>query len=302
MKNTNQKINFSSFREKIVDANYKVASFFGRNRTAAIITILFVVFDAVSLYMLLNLVFPPTAELAMYSTIFSLALCLDVPLGLAGTEVKKAMQKLVSWKYAIRILAIASVGFLLVFAPFAMFRMETRDLSFQMESGTGLVSMVGDVSEESAEPEQEEDDVTLSGGLLLSLMPLVTSISSFLINLLFADPLGDRLFDLDKQKARIENMRLKLRAAIAEAGNPDQYEKKMFDLEAGRYDAMNQKLNTQRVVLKEVFDLIMMEYLANPESISNIEDHAQKTLQKHQLDRSLVKNNRINTDNNLIAA
>lgn len=276
---------FSSLRERAVDALYQAASLFGRNRTAMVITVLFVIFDSVSLYMLLNLAFAPSHELAMFATIFSLALCLDVPLGIAGSEVKRAKQRLCSWKHAILTLVIAILAFLLVFMPFFFFRLDTADQMFDLNDGSGLVSMVENTE---AEPE-ESSDATVSGGILLALMPLVTSLSSFLINFILADPLGDQLFCLEQTRARLQNKIVKLQSALAEAGDPDTYAGMLFELEEGRYAAMKEKLSTQRLVLKQVFDVLLMQYLAEPEAISRIEDHAQKLLGENRIDRSEVK-------------
>lgn len=276
---------FSSLRETAVDALYKAASLFGRNRTAMVITALFVLFDSVSLYMLLNLAFAPSHELAMFATILSLALCLDVPLGVAGTELKKAKQRLCSWKHAILTLVIAVLAFLLVFMPFFFFRLDTADQMFDLNDGSGLVNMA-----EAAEAEPEESgDATVSGGILLALMPLVTSLSSFLINFITADPLGDQLFCLEQTRARLQNRIVKLQAALAEAGDPDTYSGMLFELEEGRYSAMQEKLRTQRLVLQEVFDVLLMQYMADPDAISRIEEHARKLLRENRIDRSEVK-------------
>lgn len=276
---------FSSLRETAVDALYKAASLFGRNRTAMVITLLFVIFDSVSLYMLLNLAFAPSHELAMFAAILSLALCLDVPLGIAGTELKKAKQRLCSWKHAIVTLVIAVLAFLLVFMPFFFFRLDTADQMFDLNDGSGLVNMV-----EAAEADPEEsNDATVSGGILLALMPLVTSISSFLLNFILADPLGDQLFCLEQARARLQNKIVKLQAALAEAGDPDTYAGMLFELEEGRCSAMKEKLRTQRLVLQEVFDVLLMQYMADPDAISRIEEHAKQLLSENRIDRSEVK-------------
>ena len=126
------------------------------------------------------------------------AVCLDLPMYIAGKKVREFMDGLVKKRRMLIILALAIGAFFIVYIPYALFSFSTKESVFQealpLEASSSVLGMsFGEATTSEGNP------LSVTHAALFSLLlPMATSASSFVCGLVFYHPIDDELEKLYK--------------------------------------------------------------------------------------------------------
>lgn len=162
------------------------------------------------------------------------AAVLDVPPAISAYIAKKATQGMMSKRVAkaINVAAFSVVG--LIFICQAVFRVVTKDIAFSYNDTGSLVNNLSSGSTElTANP--QSNGIVITAALFSAMIPLATSIASYVIAFLTSNPLNDaikrsrtiivkiesNIIDLDQTQAEIIDLKYTIQRMIA--SDQDQY-------------------------------------------------------------------------------
>ena len=284
----------AEYRLKANKALHKTATLFGRNPRSTLVALFFTAADAITLYILWESFLAAQSALFLALLVITQAACLDLPMAVAGGIVKAYSQKLETQKTTlIAITALSLAAFLLVFIPNGYFRMATRDT--MIDSSDGFVDEMSVDTETAIDPETgapiepteetEEDSGLAAGGWLMVLLPLATSICSFVCDYVLSDPLDDKVYILDTQITDHENYENELMAEQAEIGDLQAFNEQQKAIERGKLDAFLLVLDSQNDLLKQIVRILFMEIAdGDADAISRIEQNAKEILEAKGID------------------
>lgn len=185
------------------EKNYsKPVSFYENRLFGLLLTIFFIFTD----YCCLNISWTNVQEEGAYFIALmavGCAIVLDFPLAFAGYVFKKYSQGIASRQTAYIALGSAVVLFLLVFIFQYDFRIATQNMTFKIGAQGMLqdnmatadgAAIVGGVILTA----DEKQRIIASAGRFSGMLPLFTSIASFVFSYCSADPLGDQIHKINK--------------------------------------------------------------------------------------------------------
>lgn len=286
MRSTYHHSKVAEYRLKANKAIHKSESLFGRNPRSMLIALLFTIADAVTLFVLWAEFLAEQSGLFIGILVGVMAICLDIPMSIAGSMIKACTQKLVGMKETVIITALALVAFLIVFIPNGYFRMNTRDQL--VSSGDGLEGMTyteEETTETTTAEEEAEDDTLKPAGWLMVLLPLSTSICSFVCGYQLSDPLDEKLSVLDEQIVDHENYITEMDAELAELGDDQAaYAEQKRQAEQKSLASFEETIESQGALVKQIVRVLFMEAMNDPDAISRIEENARALLEKNGVD------------------
>ena len=121
----------------------KSDSIYASSLVANIATVLFVLIDFICLYTVWNTV-QTESSLMIALIAIGCAVCLDVPLAIAGNALKSCHQKIKDKSSTMIVLVLAVATFLITFIFAFWFRVETKDLTFDVSSGSTLTNTLAE--------------------------------------------------------------------------------------------------------------------------------------------------------------
>ena len=167
------------------------------------------------------------------------AVCLDLPMYIAGNTVRKFMDGLVNKKRMLSILILALLAFFIVFIPYALFSFSTKESVFQAATPLESSSVLG--MNWGATSEGNPLSVT-HAALFSTLLPMATSISSFVSGIVLYKPIDAELDKLYEVRLLAEEHQMLLKQGRAELSSDrteflvnrekDLYESHLADIKA----------------------------------------------------------------------
>ncbi len=196
------------------------------------------------------------------------ALTLDIPpmfCAYALTMYKQGMLP----KSKAKVITIGTIAVVsLVICGYFAFRIVTKDLIFDGASSGGITNAVAQGNESTT----QNSNSNLFPAIYSGILPLATSITSFIVTYLTASPLKDRLHKLRKAKITTEANIADLNMAIAEAEDINSYSDYLIAREDDLYAHFLDELEAQKIVLKQIARVVIMEKLSNPDAVSELAD------------------------------
>lgn len=243
----------------------KADSIYASSLVANIATILFVVIDFICLYTVWNTVQTESSLMIAFIAI-GCAVCLDVPLAIAGNALKSYHQKMKNKSSTMIVIILAIAAFLLTFIFAFLFRVETKDLTFDISSSSTLTNTLAEpIVEESG----SSNAVTVAA-LFNAVVPLCTSISSFVISYFAANPLGERISKYDAAIITLDSNIAEIEQAIQEAEKIDEHEKFLRENEEQCKKVYIDECRARGLSLKQFALVEVMRILKNPDDISQL--------------------------------
>jgi len=181
---------------------------------ASIVTLICVFIDTVKLYTTWDTVQTETWWIVLLFA-FGFAIALDVPMLLIGNAIKEYEQGLRSKKSLLKSAVSGVSCFFIAFAVSLWFSLVTKDATFQPATSgiaSNMTTAAGTLTTGVGENKESVFVAAFSAGIL----PLLTSIASFTISILTANPLGDKIRKIDNAKLKAQNHLMVLEEAIAE--------------------------------------------------------------------------------------
>lgn len=241
----------------------KSDSIYASSLVANIATILFVLTDFICLYTVWNTV-QTESSLMIALIAIGCAVCLDVPLAIAGNALKSHHQKIKDKSSTMIVLVLAVATFLITFIFAFWFRVETKDLTFDISSGSTLTNTLAETTAE----ETNDSNAVIVAALFNAIVPLCTSIASFVISYFAANPLGMKIARLDKAIITLDSNLAEIEQVCQEGEGIQNYKQYLLAREEDMYQQFCESSEAQGVVRKQAVRFVIMEMLGTPDDIT----------------------------------
>ena len=245
----------------------------------------FVIIDLLCLKTVWNLVQTEDA-LYVWSIALACAVALDVPLAIAANAVKRYSQGLCSKKEMLLISFMSVSVFAIAFAFSFGFRILTRDLTFSVGSGDMLVNTVSGagigIEGVSNTESSTEKQAILYAALFNGVIPLLTSLSSFVISYFAYNPVGMKLAKLEKERVGIQTNILEVNQWLAELSDVKAHASTLIFREEDLQAAFEQQLDADAYKLKQMVRVLLMEKLGTAEGVTAMTEAGKELEEKEK--------------------
>lgn len=266
-------------RAKRVEEFNKPDDIYAKKWISVMFVIVFLCIDFFCLKSLWNSVQTENMEFVMCLAL-ACALSLDVPLAIAACSLKKYNQGLCGKKEKNMIMILSIALFAITFVFNFGFRIFTKDLTFSTESSSLVVdTQAAEIAESGT------DTITiLFAALYCGVIPLLTSICSFLISYWGYDPLGQRKKRLEKGRISLQANIHEAEKALAETSGAKQYCNELITREEDLYQEFMNQLDADALALKQMVRVLIMKKLGTPEYVSAMSKEGAKLAQSYEPD------------------
>lgn len=271
-------------RIKLVDKINKPESVYASEMLGNVLTLLFVGIDLACLYSVWNGV--QTENPIMIILIATgCAVCLDVPLAIAAHAFAAYKQGVSNKSKAYTILIISVVLFVIAFVFTLVFRVINKDV-FDTSSASGLVNTMNSNADVVEQGESDTQKIMIAA-LFTGVLPLLTSLASFVVNYFSAKPLDKKIAQLKKSKITCESIVAEYEAIFEESETAEEHCSELMAREKDIFKAEKQKVYTESEIAKQNVRLeIMKKIQASPEAITQITEESKKLINKNDYDVS----------------
>lgn len=230
-----------------------------------VLTFVFVAIDSFCCYSCWNAAQTQSIPMNVLMTV-GCALTLDVPPMFCAYALTMYKQGMLS-KSKAKVILIATIAVVsLVLCGYFAFRIVTKDLIFDHISSGGMTNAVAQGTESTT----QNNNSNLFPAIYSGILPLATSVTSFIVTYLTASPLKDRIFKFRKAKVTTEANISDLKMAIAEAEDVHSYSDYLIAREDDLYIHFLDALEAQKIVLKQIARVVIMEKLSNPDAVNEL--------------------------------
>ena len=241
----------------------KSDSIYASSLVANFVTFLMVIIDYTCLKSVWNVV--QTESSIMIALIaIGCSVCLDIPLAIAGNALKSHHQKLKDKSSTMIVMVLAIATFLITFVFAFGFRVVTKDLTFDISSGSTLTNTLA----ETMTTETDDSNAVVVAALFNAIVPLCTSIASFVISYFAANPLGLKIARLDKAIITLDSNLAEIEQVCQEAESIQNYKQYLLAREEDMYQQFCESSEAQGVVRKQAVRFVIMEMLGTPDDIT----------------------------------
>lgn len=258
----------------IDDYRTRLPEFIGKNKSESIYDSLLISYLATALFVIidyfcLNSTWTTVDNGSSSSTMITLlslgcAVILDLPMAIAGLVAKMASEKMCKKRDAKLVIALAITCFALVFIAQIFFRYVTRGDTFGATSSTLLEA--DEVSSNLS------DTKVVTAALFAGIIPICTSIASFVITYFSSHPLKNKVFRIKKKIISVEANIIELKQCITEAGNACEHLKFLLAHETDAYNTFVDKVKSEGALRKQEVRNAIFERLSDPQQIAIIEN------------------------------
>jgi len=225
--------------------------------------LIFVCIDLFCLKVVWNLV-QTESPVFVYCLAFACAAALDIPLAIAAVTLKKYMQGLCGKQEKNIILAISVAVFVVAFAFSFGFRFITKDLSFDIGTSSTLTNTLASSQEDA----QGSSIAVVFAALFNGIIPLLTSLSSFVLSFFSYDPIKIKLVKLEEEKIALQANILEAEKGLAQTEATDRHCAELVAREEDLFSQFINRLDADGAELKQLVRVILMEKLDSSESVT----------------------------------
>lgn len=238
----------------------------------------FVFIDLFCLKVVWNLV-QTEDPLYVWCVAFACAAALDVPMAIAAIAQKRYQQGMYS-KQERNIVVFLSIAVFVVAFVFSLgFRVLTRDLSFDIGTGSTMTNTMATTAVET----DTDNSAVWFAALFNGVIPLLTSISSFVVSYFGCDPLGMKIVKLEKERIGLQSNILEGEKALAEVGTVEEHCRALIARENDLYAGFMQRLDADALEMKQLVRVLLMEKLGTPEDVTTMTESGAKLMEQYEM-------------------
>lgn len=224
-----------------------------------------------------------------YAISLGVVIALDVPLSIAGNAMKKYHHGVMSKREAHTILYLSVIVFTLAFICSFSFRLVTREISYSIDTQETLIKTSSSAATASADHGTSILVAAIFGGII----PLLTSISSYIMGYFSTNPIGEKLAKLELEKVKIESNILDAERDIARAGSICSYVTSSMARERAAYNAFVADLNCKCLTMQQIARLVLMKKLSSAYGIASVTESAKEIYER--ADHTFTPDNELET-------
>lgn len=271
---------YGSREERAADMN-KADNIFANGVFGGLAVFIFVLIDFVCLRIVWNLV--QTEDPFFIDCIaVACAAALDVPLAIAAIVLKKYNQGLYDRQEKNLIMILSIAVFTIAFVFSFCFRIFTKDLSFDIGTGSTLTNTLA----ETAETDTAGGTSVLVVALYSGVIPLLTSIASFIISFFGYDPLKIKIGKLEKGRIGLQANIHEAERALTETTSAGEYCHELIAREDDLYQEFMTQLDADALALKQTVRVLIMRKLEKPEGVSAMSKAGAGLAQSYGMDNT----------------
>lgn len=265
-----------STRAKRTKRIYTPDNPYARKVTNAIAILLFVAIDFATLFTVWNLVM---LENPFYIICIcaGCAVALDVPLAIGANALKKYHHGFMKKNEAMISMLLSVIVFAIAFAFSLGFRLVTKDLSFDVGTSSTLISTIGETANNS-----EGNASIWFAALFNGILPLLTSLSSFVISYFSTDPVNDKLRTLETERITLQANLIEADTALAQGDDAITHCNGLLARERDLYTEFIEKLNAENQTLKQLARIVLMEKLGGSNDITALTESGERIYEELQ--------------------
>ncbi len=218
------------------------------------------------------------SPLFVYCVAFACAAALDIPLAIGAIILKSYLQGLSSKKEKNLILIVSIAVFAVAFAASFGFRLVTRELSFDIGTTSAFTNTMSVTSEAEA-----ENPAIFYAALFNGVIPLLTSLSSFVISFFGYDPLGIKLLKVEKERVALQANIIEAEKALGEAEHSEEYCKALIAREKDLFQSFIKLVDAEILGIKQLVRVLLMEKLSTPEGVTAMSKASEKLAEKNEI-------------------
>ena len=243
----------------------KPGTIYGKEITGAIAVLIFILTDAFCVFSKWNLFSVSNIEYLIGVSV-STAIAMDLPFAMAASALKEYKQGLRPRFEKNVILWGAIIAFTLAFGSMFVFSFVTRDLFFSINDAGGLADASG----------QTVTDTKLSAKAILyaaansGLVPLITSVCSFVAGFFAYDPLGKKIAKMEEERIGLQNNLMEIEKAIAEAETKEEFFREMTEREKKLFSDFMEKLEAEGMGMEQAAGVAIMEKMEKEQEVIRI--------------------------------
>lgn len=243
----------------------KPGTIYGKEITGAIAVLIFILTDAFCVFSKWNLFSVSNIEYLIGVSV-STAIAMDLPFAMAASALKEYKQGLRPRFDKNVILWGAIIAFTLAFGSMFVFSFVTRDLFFSINDAGGLADASG----------QAVTDTKLSAKAILyaaansGLVPLITSVCSFVAGFFAYDPLGKKIAKMEEERIGLQNNLMEIEKAIAEAETKEEFFREMTEREKKLFSDFMEKLEAEGMGMEQAAGVAIMEKMEKEQEVIRI--------------------------------
>lgn len=278
-------------RGKRVKQLYSPGSVYEMNLFASLAVFVFVIIDFYCLKVVWNLV---QLEDPFYINAIALAcaIALDVPLAIAAIALKKYDDGFIPKKDRNLILILSIAVFSIAFVFSFAFRIVTKDLSFEIGTASTMTETLA-----STDATSSDSTAIWVAAMFNSVIPLLTSLSSFVISYFSCNLIVKKLLKYEKERIGLQSNCVDAEKALTEMEGSKEYNDRLIKREKELYKEFMDELDTQALLLKQRVRVIIMEKLNNPEDITALSRSSESLANRHKASFNLEQSP-VNPQNN----
>ncbi len=216
-----------------------------------------------------------------FSIALACAVALDVPLAVAAEALKKYHHRMLNFnEMMFTVIPAVAIFMIAFFFSFGM-RMVTGANSFGDSASVTLIDSSGAAV---VATDSESDSLIVRWASLFSgVVPLLTSIASYVVSYFSAAPLNNKLRLLQAEKVGLDNNIIELDVAVSQAEDSVTHCERLLAREEDLYRSFLSKLDAEERALKERYRNILKEKVGTAEAITVI------TESSAELDKPVVE-------------
>lgn len=207
------------------------------------------------------------------------AVVLDLPMSVAAKVLKKYNQGLCDRKEKNQIIILAIAAFMIAFVFSFCFRIFTKDVSFSSGTGETLTNTLSMTAQTDT-----SDPSILVAALFNGVIPLLTSLASFIVSYYMYDPLRSKLGRLEKGRIGLQANIHEAEKALAETSGTEQYCNELIAREGDLYQEFMSQIGADALELKQMVRVLIMKKLGTPEYVSVMSEAGIELLQSYETD------------------
>lgn len=220
---------------------------------------------------------------------FASAAALDVPLAVAAVQMKRYKQGLCGSGEKNLVMGISIIVFGIAFVSNFVFGIVTRNAVFSEANTNVLVNAADTVGQLTETGAAEESAMVLYAALVSGLIPLLTSLSSFVISYFSYDPLGMKIAKLEKERIGLQENILDTEKALSESESVEEYLHELTEREEHLFSDFTEKLDSEGMAMAQIVRMLVMEKMKTAKEVTVVFRNGEKVMEKHQ-EESLLQN------------
>lgn len=215
-----------------------------------------------------------------YGIALGFAVALDVPMAVVAVVLKRYHQGLTGRKISVAtIVAVAIVTFLGAFFANFFVGIVARDQLFSLSENGGLVDAAAGAAAGIANMDSK---TILYLAAANGLLPLFTSLSSFVFSYFAYNPLRNEITKQEKAKVELQSEITKINKELAESPMVEAYKEEMLEREEQLFKEFMQRLEAEYQEMKQTAGSVLMEKMKTPAEVTVVFRDRQKQMEQYQ--------------------